>query len=49
MKKILFLLLISLITSYKKLYDIIPVKFIPSTNQFCTNLNNDDFYIYVEC
>jgi hypothetical protein len=50
MKKILlFLLLTQLSSSYIQLFDVIPIKFIPSTNFFCTDLDSEDFYIYVEC
>lgn len=50
MKKLLFFLLLTqLSSSYIQLFDVIPIKFIPSTNFFCTDLDSEDFYIYVEC
>jgi hypothetical protein len=49
MKSIIILILISLVVSDDEYQYILPLNFTPSSNSFCTNLEDDSFYLYVEC
>ena len=49
MKSIILLLLFCLIISEDDYYYILPINFNTSSKSFCTNLEDESFYIYVQC
>ena len=49
MKVTILIILICLVISEDKYQYILPLNFTPSSKSFCTNLEDESFYIYVDC